>query len=138
MDISSLLFLLLIIGVPVAWAIQVRIIDGIKEKYNLQLAEYKADPTNQEKRLAVIRTCRRYLRWTEGARRRDVVSVELIDMLDDLNAARYSGKKASGPGEPSSGDTIGQRLKTLDDLLDQNLITQEEYLDRRAAILAEI
>jgi len=138
METFTLCMLLLVMAVPVAWAIQVRIIDGIKEKYDLQLAEYKADPTNQAKRFAVIKTCRRYLRWTEGARRRDVVSVELIDMLDDLNAARYSGQEPSTQTVSSSTGQFAQRLKTLDDLLDQDLISQEEYLDRRAAILNEI
>jgi hypothetical protein len=42
------------------------------------------------------------------------------------------------PSQPSSGDAQAEALRRLKDLRDQELITEEEYQEKRRAILDEI
>jgi hypothetical protein len=42
------------------------------------------------------------------------------------------------PASLGPATTVGERLRTLDELLSDGLITDAEYAERRAAVLAEV
>ena len=64
---------------------------------------------------------------------------ERREMRAEMARMRKEMKGISGDGNGgASAETIEERISTLDELLEKNLITQEEYDNRRKAILNEI
>lgn len=90
-------------------------------------------------------TAHRYGRARSADNCNEVLSDALKEAFADvfsspqLQASWASGTAVSGPRGQSTGkETLEDRLRTLDDLLNKGIITKDEYTKKRAEILNEI
>lgn len=58
--------------------------------------------------------------------------------MNDINAACAGGANISAPSSTSVAQTIEERLARLAELRAKRIISEEEYLSRRAKILDEV
>ena len=80
-----------------------------------------------------------------GMSRRDATTAALFSddevtstMILKPETDRHRSTRPAPEPEPEPEQTIEQRLTTIDDLLDQGLITESEASERRREILDEI
>lgn len=106
-----------------------------KFRYDKALAELKRDPTSAARRQHALEQGRAY-----AALSRESKGTTIFDEMalkNDLDAAT-AGAAAAAPAvstPPSPVPSIADRLRQLDELRAQNLITDEEHQARRAKIL---
>ena len=107
-----------------------------KTSYYLALEQFKTDPTNTAKRKAVIDAGRNYLKLSRNRQGSD--SIDELAILEAVNRISATTSASKPTRKETQLRTTAERLKELDELLNQDLISQDEYLDQRATILAEI
>jgi|GEM_PF-1370630 len=107
-----------------------------KTSYYLALEQFKTDPTNTAKRKAVFDAGRNYLKLSRNRQGSD--SIDELAILEAVNRISATTSASKPTRKETQLRTTAERLKELDELLNQDLISQDEYLDQRATILAEI
>jgi hypothetical protein len=103
-----------------------------QEKYFESLEQLKADPTNADLKQNTLQLGREY---SEASRQFEgdgkVTIFDEIALMNDINAACAAAGAASS-------QTIEERLAKLLDLKEKNLISEQEYEEKRLKILDEI
>ena len=108
---------------------------GMEQHYREALGRFRADPGNTELRRAALDAGRKYSQYARKMGTDPYFDEAAI--MNDLNATAPSASAAMEPvAEPKQ--TIADQLKTLDDLWNQGLITEDEYHTRRTAILEDV
>ena len=146
MDSSWLcIFLLLIVvlGPLVAMLIRnnhlQRDIDAAHATYLAALDWLKAQPHNADLKQQALAAGRVYANLTR--QRKGVTVYDEMAVMNDINAATAGAtSRASAPAltTPLSVETVATRLQTLDALRTKGVITDEEYTERRKALLSEL
>lgn len=110
---------------------------GIKATLELKILEdrivYVCDCTKTKTGPAGRRTGRRSVRWTP-VKWINNLRQDIQKSLLDSSYAAESGRQV----DRSNRSSIRERLKVLEDLLSEHLVSQEEYDTKRAAILSEL
>ena len=117
--------------------------DEAKNTYEFALSKFRKDPTNVELRQDVLNAGRRYSSLTRNSN--GTSSFDEMAIKNDLDTAMASanpGVLEQSSDHATQAETqdrsIAERLGILDDLMQQGLITEEEYSERRREILQEI
>lgn len=107
-----------------------RIFEAEKD-YQTSLKQLKKQPNDVDMRQATLQLGRRYASLArEGGK---ATLFDEVALMNDINAITGSvEKQALNQGESK---TVSERLKAIEELKDNGLITQQEYLERRTAIL---
>jgi hypothetical protein len=103
-----------------------------QEKYYESLEKLKSEPTNADLKQNTLQLGREYSEATrqfEGDGR--ITIYDEIALMNDINAA------CAAAGAMSS-QTIEERLSKLSELKEKNLISEQEYEEKRLKILDEI
>lgn len=103
-----------------------------RRAYQESLAELKRNPTNAELRQRTLGIGRRY---AQIAREGGQDTFDEVALLNDMTAVAGSEVTMSDHKTPILNDDISARLKKLQELKVQGLITDGEYAKRRSAIL---
>jgi len=132
--IVGVMFFLMIVAV----VIQVIRKSQAKNDYDYALQQFRSSPTDPKLRQGALQAGRSYSRMTRNAY--GVTYFDEVAIKNDIDAIEAAAvKQAPTPVVDQLGQsTIAERLKTLDELHGQGLITEDEYADRRRAILEEI
>jgi len=137
---------------PVFWIMAVVFIVGLvimlgqnagrgKEKaeaeaaYRASLAALKMAPTDADLKEDSLRKGRVYSNLTRN--RQGVTMFDEVALMNDINAAS-AGAGAPRPTREGADKTIEARLSSLQQLKAKNLISEQEYQQRRAEILKEV
>lgn len=111
-----------------------------REAYRRQLAQLRSDPTSSSVREETLRLGRTYSDLTRN--RKGVTLFDEVAIMNDINAACAGAAKLerapNTPADSARKESIEQRLARLEALRQQNLITSEEYHERRQRLLDEI
>ena len=111
-----------------------------RNNYEAALETFRNDPTNSSKKQAAEfagTEYAKYVRYRQGASVRDEVAIRNeIEAISARAVAQTQVQQVAVAQAPNP--TIADRLTTLDQLLARQLITEDEYAQRREAILAEI
>jgi len=103
--------------------------------YHASLAALKAAPTDADLKEDTLRKGRAYSNLTRN--RRGVTMYDEVALMNDINAASARAG-ALQPEKEERVKTIDERLAYLQQFKERNLITDQEYEQRRAEILKEI
>jgi hypothetical protein len=112
-----------------------------KEAYDNSLAKLTADPTNAGLRMTTLNLGRTYANLTRD--QKGVTVFDEVALMNDINAACGSASLAT-PTErtpqraASGGPSLQERLKQLEELKRQGLVSDAEYGSKRSQLLAEI
>ena len=105
-----------------------------RDAYQASLTRLKSSPTDANLREDTLRLGRAYSNLTRD--RKGVTVYDEMALMNDINAACAG---AAGAGTPSEGTkSVEERLAQLQHLRDTNLISADEYEERRQAILQAI
>jgi hypothetical protein len=122
-----------VVAAGVVWAIG---LSNAMKRYRDSLERLKRDPHNPDLRETTLVLGRRYASITRGSKL--VTVFDEVALMNDINAAcARAGTQVPASRENSEAD-IEARLKKLERLLSQGLITQDEFRSRRQAILDEV
>lgn len=106
--------------------------------YQQALQELKRDPTSAAKRERALKFGRLYSNLTREGK--GVTIFDEMALKNDLDAATAGAAAKSAttlsPAAPSA--SVADRLRKLDDLKGQGLVTEAEYAERRKKILDEM
>jgi hypothetical protein len=114
---------------------------GAKDAYEKSLADLTADPNNAALRKATLTLGRTYANLTRD--QKGVTIFDEVALMNDINAA-CGASAAAGQAESSGhrlaklAPSLHQRLKQLEDLKQQGLVSEPEYAAKRNELLAEI
>jgi hypothetical protein len=111
-----------------------------KTAYEKSLNDLAADPTNAALRKATLALGRAYANLTRD--QKGVTVFDEVALMNDINAA-CGGALAipqanSGSNSLTKNSSLHDRLKQLEDLKNQGLISDAEYSSKRTQLLAEI
>lgn len=128
---------LLTVGVVQHFVRQQREAQILKAKvaYGNALAGLKAKPTDAGCRQAALEAGRSYSNLTRESR--GVTIFDEMALKNDLDAAS-AGAAAMGAQPVAEAASVADRLRKLDDLRWQGLLSEDEYQASRARILAEL
>jgi hypothetical protein len=102
-----------------------------RNAYQGALAELKTSPANPTLRQTALEAGRRYASVTRENRGATVF--DEVALKNDLDAVTAGAVAA--PSAPAPVASVADRLRQLDDLRQQGLVTDDEYRARRAKIL---
>lgn len=109
------------------------------EAYQKSLAELKQNPTNPNIRQKTLSLGRVYSNLTRN--NKGVTIYDEMALMNDINAACAAATAVNTQltrNIQNQKSTIESRLAKLDELRSKNLISQNEYDEKRKAILDEI
>jgi hypothetical protein len=104
------------------------------EKCLAQLRQNPTDPHGRQEALEAGRTYAAYKRHREGGRLTLYDETSIANEIEAASAAALAHLKQTG----EASLRFEERLERLEALRAKNLLTEEEYKDKRAAILAEL
>ena len=112
-------------------------IRSAESAYKRALADLRKDPNNSNKREKALRLGRAYADLVRDDKR---TMFDEVAVMNDLNAIQPTAEPKAAKVEkaPVATDSTEQRLAKLDDLKSKGLITEDEYQNRRSAILDQI
>ena len=113
-----------------------RELEAAKTSYMNSLEELKQHPANPELRQATLAKGRHYSNLTRN--KKGVTMFDEVALMNDINAACAGAATFKSSFAEAVSDSIEERLKKLAKLKESNLITEQEYNDKRVAILAEV
>jgi len=103
--------------------------------YRSSLAALKASPTDADLKENTLQRGRIYSNLTRN--KQGVTMYDEVALMNDINAA-CAAAGASQPVRAGTIRSIEDRLSNLQQLRERNLITVQEYEQRRAEILREL
>jgi hypothetical protein len=123
------------IGISIWMAIKKqRELDRAREAYEASIEQLKGNPTNATLRQQSLALGRAYSSLTRD--KKGVTIFDEVALMNDINAA-CAGATVVSRTEPEV-NSIESRLKKLAELKNSNLISEQEFLDKRNSILAEV
>jgi hypothetical protein len=102
--------------------------------YHASLAALKASPMDADLKENALKMGRLFSNLTRN--KQGVTMYDEVALMNDINAA--SARAGLQPVKEEAAKTIENRLSHLQQLKERNLITEQEYEQRRAEILKEI
>jgi Short C-terminal domain len=131
--VPVVIIVVILIGMSQAGAAREKALAEARSAYQDALAALKATPTDPNLREAALAAGRRYSSATRE--NKGVTVFDEIALKNDLDAAT-AGAAAATPPAPLTSPA--ERLRQLDDLRQQGLITEDEYQARRTKILGDV
>ena len=141
---GTLIIILLIGGVALAvylwWQNKKKKREAIASAYiyyNMALDNLRTEPNDSNKRETALRLGREYADLVRKDKR---TMFDEVALMNDLNAIQPTTPKEATDVKkhPVATDSTEQRLTKLEDLRSKGLLTEDEYQNRRSAILDEI
>lgn len=106
------------------------------EGYRKSLDLLKRRPNDPDLRQRALELGRHYSNLTRNMR--GVTVYDEVALSNDLNAACAAASGAEGQSTAETAPSIEARLNRVKMLLDQGIISEEEYRDRRMKLLEEV
>ena len=101
--------------------------------YQAALGALKKKPTDPALREKALAAGRRYSSMTRE--NKGVTVFDEVALKNDLDAATAGAVSVAAPAAPAPASSVADRLRSLDELRQQGLITEDEYQARRVKIL---
>lgn len=114
--------------------------EAAKNAYEVALSQFRQEPTSPSLRQTALQAGRYYSNLTRNSNGVTVYDeVAIKNDLDAAGAGAYEQLKPSIVTAPNAQKpTVAERLATLDQLQAQGLVSDDEFRDRRVAIIQSI
>jgi hypothetical protein len=111
-------------------------LDDAKKAYLAALERLKVDPHNPNLREEVLSLGRKYAAKARGAG--NATLFDEVALMNDINAACARAGTVEASKVIGGRPPLEERLASLDQLRAKQLITEQEYTERRTKILDEL
>jgi hypothetical protein len=106
-----------------------------KQQYDSALAALRAKPNDPNLRQAALNSGRNYANLTRD--QKGVTVFDEVALMNDINAA-CAAAGAAPQVVATASNSIEERLKTVEGLRDRGVLSEDEFIAKRAEILKSL